>query len=257
MRRDLLTSLIAVVLMTLVFGLAYPLAFTGVAQVLFPGKADGSRITEDGKLVGSSLIAQDFRKIVPSGREHGPKLTRVPDRRYFQPRPSQTNYDPSVTYFSNLGPNSKDARDEVKANLADYLTLERRYDPGLTAVGRADRRGDPVGVRGRPPHLRGQRPDPGAPDRRRPPPAALASRGPDRRPHRRPLPRPVRRARRERARAQPRPRRGGPGRHDREPAPLPLRSRARGPGAARVADASSTRACSSATRSCSWSRSAP
>ena len=45
MRRDLLTSLIAVVLFTLVFGLAYPLAFTGVAQVLFPGKADGSKIT--------------------------------------------------------------------------------------------------------------------------------------------------------------------------------------------------------------------
>ena len=60
MRRDLLTSLIAVVFMTVVFGLAYPLVFTGVAQVLFPGKADGSKITENGQVVGSSLIAQKF-----------------------------------------------------------------------------------------------------------------------------------------------------------------------------------------------------
>ena len=62
MRRDLLTSLIAVVLMTVVFGVAYPLAFTGVAQVLFPGKADGSKITENGQVIGSSLIAQKFTR---------------------------------------------------------------------------------------------------------------------------------------------------------------------------------------------------
>jgi K+-transporting ATPase ATPase C chain len=120
MRRDLLTSLIAVVLMTVVFGLAYPLAFTGVAQVLFPGKADGSRITEDGELVGSSLIAQKFTR---NGK---------PDRRYFQPRPSQTGYDPSVTFFSNLGPNSKSEKRKVKFRLADYIKLNRPYDPGLT-----------------------------------------------------------------------------------------------------------------------------
>ncbi len=122
MRRDLLTSLIAVVLMTVVFGLAYPLAFTGVAQVLFSGKADGSRITENGKVIGSSLIAQKFTK---NGK---------PDRRYFQPRPSQTGYDPSVTYFSNLGPNSKSEKRKVKSRLADYLKLNRPYDPGLVAA---------------------------------------------------------------------------------------------------------------------------
>jgi K+-transporting ATPase ATPase C chain len=133
MRRDLLTSLIAVVLMTLVFGVAYPLAFTGVAQVLFPGKADGSQITKDGKLVGSSLIAQKFTRRVPVPGTQGRKTQRVADPRYFQPRPSQTNWDPSVTYFSNLGPNSKDARDTVKGNLAAYLALEGRFDRGLTA----------------------------------------------------------------------------------------------------------------------------
>jgi len=123
MRRDLLTSLIAVVLMTLVFGLAYPLAFTGVAQVLFPGKADGSRITENGQVVGSSLIAQKFTR---NGK---------PDRRYFQPRPSATGYDPSVTFFSNLGPNSLAEKQKVKLRIADYLKLNRPYDPGLTAAG--------------------------------------------------------------------------------------------------------------------------
>ena len=129
MRRDLLTSLIAVVLMTLVFGLAYPLAFTGVAQVLFPGKADGSRITENGELVGSSLIAQKFTRRVPVPGTQGRKTQRVADPRYFQPRPSQTDWDPSVTFFSNLGPNSKDARDTVKSNLAAYLALERPLRP--------------------------------------------------------------------------------------------------------------------------------
>jgi K+-transporting ATPase ATPase C chain len=133
MRRDLLSSAIAVVLMTLVFGVAYPLAFTGVAQVLFPGKADGSRITKDGRLVGSSLIAQKFTRRVPVPRTQGDETQRVADPRYFQPRPSQTNWDPSVTFFSNLGPNSKDARDTVKGNLAAYLALEGRFDPGLTA----------------------------------------------------------------------------------------------------------------------------
>ncbi len=70
---------------------------------------------------------------MPTERKNGPKWTRVPDRRYFQSRPSQTGYDPSVTYFSNLGPNSKDARDLVKENLAGYLELERPFNPGLSA----------------------------------------------------------------------------------------------------------------------------
>jgi potassium-transporting ATPase KdpC subunit len=140
MRRDLINSAIAVVLFTVVFGLLYPLAFTGVAQVLFPGKADGSKVERNGKVVGSKLIAQDFRKPVldRNGRpevdaDGNPVLAADP--RYFQPRPSQTGYTPNVTYFSNLGPNSVDERDAVKANIDAYLQLERRYDPRLTAAG--------------------------------------------------------------------------------------------------------------------------
>ena len=87
-------------------------------------------------------------------------------------------------------------------------------DRSLTKAERPGRRGHPVGLRRRPAHLRGQRADPGAPDRRRPPSAARRGRRPDLRPHRRPLPRPLRRARRQRPRAQHRPRQGSADRND-------------------------------------------
>jgi K+-transporting ATPase ATPase C chain len=98
-----------------VLGLAYPLVTTGVARLAFPGAGDGSRIERDGKVVGSRLIGQDFRR----------------DPRYFQSRPSATGYSADVTYFNNLGPNSKDLRDMFVANLAAYVKRERPYDPGL------------------------------------------------------------------------------------------------------------------------------
>jgi K+-transporting ATPase ATPase C chain len=116
MRRTALNALLATIAFTLVFGIAYPLAITGISQVLFPGKANGSKLTVDGRAVGSSLIAQDFKR----------------DRRYFQPRPSATGYSGDATYFANLGPNSIDERDEVRTNLAAYLKLERPYDRTLT-----------------------------------------------------------------------------------------------------------------------------
>jgi len=119
MKRDLTTSLLAVVALTVVLGLAYPLAITGIAQVVFPGQANGSKVTVDGRVVGSSLIGQDFKG----------------DLRYFQSRPSQTEYSADATAFSNLGPNSVEARDEVKANLGAYLKRERPYDAALTGDG--------------------------------------------------------------------------------------------------------------------------
>jgi potassium-transporting ATPase KdpC subunit len=116
MRRAVLTSILAVIAFTLIFGLAYPLAITGIAQVLFPGKANGSKIAVNGRLVGSSLIGQDFEG----------------DPRYFQSRPSQSGYSGNVTHFSNLGPNSIEERDAVRRNLRAYLKLERPYDKSLT-----------------------------------------------------------------------------------------------------------------------------
>jgi potassium-transporting ATPase KdpC subunit len=119
MRRAALTSILAAVAFTLLFGLAYPLAMTGVAQLAFPGKADGSRVTVDGRSIGSRLIGQDFQG----------------DRRYFQSRPSQSGYAADTTYFSNAGPNSVEEREAVRESLAAYLELEKPFYPALTRAG--------------------------------------------------------------------------------------------------------------------------
>jgi K+-transporting ATPase ATPase C chain len=137
-RRDLLTSVIAIVLFTVLLGVGYPLAVTGISQVAFPHQADGSRILRDGKLVGSTLIGQDFSRPVlgPGGKpklDSAGKPVLAPDPRYFQSRPSSTGYAADATAFSNLGPNSKDLRTRLVASRTAYLALERPYNPGLRA----------------------------------------------------------------------------------------------------------------------------
>ncbi len=137
MRRAALTSILAVIAFTLIFGLAYPLAMTGISQVVFPGKADGSKVTVNGQFVGSSLIGQSFSRPVigkngkPVLDEEGEEVL-APDKRYFQPRPSQTGYSANVTYFSNSGPNSVEEREAVREALAAYVKLEKPYDKSLT-----------------------------------------------------------------------------------------------------------------------------
>jgi K+-transporting ATPase ATPase C chain len=118
LRKDLITATIAIVFLTLVLGVAYPLITTGVSRVVFPNASDGSRIEVDGKLVGSKLIGQDFRGLP----------------RYFQGRPSATGYSANVTYFNNLGPNNKELSEFFEEELNAYLARERPYDPGLTAA---------------------------------------------------------------------------------------------------------------------------
>ena len=109
-------SAIAVVVLTLVFGLAYPLVFTGLAQVAFSDKANGSLVEQDGKVVGSKLAAQAFTK---------------PE--YFHPRPSATSpeYNAGATTFANLGPTNSDLAKAVKERALAILKLERPYNPGL------------------------------------------------------------------------------------------------------------------------------
>ena len=138
MRRDLITSALAILVFTALFGLVYPLATTGISQVVFPSKADGSRLERDGKVVGSRLIGQDFQRPVldrngkPKEDADGNPVLQA-DPRYFQSRPSVTGYNPAGTFFDNLGPNQKDLRDLFRENIAAYLKRERPYDPGLTA----------------------------------------------------------------------------------------------------------------------------
>jgi potassium-transporting ATPase KdpC subunit len=115
--RELRTAAIAAVLLTVVLGLAYPLAMTGAAQLAFPSKSDGSVVERDGKAVGSRLIGQDF----------------ATHPEYFQSRPSVTKYNPAGSFFNNLGPNQKDLADQLKGYVDAYLKRERPFTPGLTA----------------------------------------------------------------------------------------------------------------------------
>ncbi|WP_435191859.1 potassium-transporting ATPase subunit C [Streptomyces sp. bgisy126] len=82
--RVLWAGLRALLVLTVITGVLYPLAVTGAAQVAFPGKADGSEIKDaSGKVVGSELIGQTYNLPLKEGEE-----TPAPDLKWFQPRPS-------------------------------------------------------------------------------------------------------------------------------------------------------------------------
>ena len=129
--KELLTAVIAILVLTVILGVGYPLVMTGISQVAFPTKADGSQVKVDGKVVGSRLIGKAF--VLDTGKKDadGNSVTR-PDPRYFQPRPSQTDYSATGTFFSNRGPNSAVGRFFFRDALDAYMALEGRYDPGLT-----------------------------------------------------------------------------------------------------------------------------
>jgi K+-transporting ATPase ATPase C chain len=113
--KNIVSSVIAIVVITAVFGFGYPALMTGFAQVAFKGQANGSLIDQDGKVVGSKLAAQEFK---------GP--------RYFHVRPSAVAYNAAGTSFANLGPTSPDLAKNVKAAAAAVLKLERPYNPGMS-----------------------------------------------------------------------------------------------------------------------------
>ena len=138
MRKDIITSAIGIVVLTLALGIIYPLAVTGVGQVAFPGNANGQKISVNGRLVGSKIIGQSFTdQVVKNGKpqvdKNGNPVT-VPDPRYFQTRPSATTPpdNPAATTFSNAGPNNIATEQAIAANIQAYLALEKPYDPGLT-----------------------------------------------------------------------------------------------------------------------------
>jgi potassium-transporting ATPase KdpC subunit len=113
--RNVVSSLIAIVVITAVFGFAYPALMTGFGQLAFSRQANASLIEQNGKVVGSKLAAQEFE---------GP--------RYFHVRPSAVGYNAAGTSFANLGPTNPDLAKNVKAAADAVLKLERPYNPGLT-----------------------------------------------------------------------------------------------------------------------------
>jgi K+-transporting ATPase ATPase C chain len=120
LKRDIITSAVGILVLTLFLGILYPLLITGISQVAFPGNANGQRVYSNGRLVGSKIIGQNF-----SG-----------DPRYFQSRPSATTppNNAAATTFSNLGPNNLATEKSITADIKSYMKLNAPYDPGLTAA---------------------------------------------------------------------------------------------------------------------------
>ena len=111
LRTQFLVGLKATLVFTLLTGLLYPLAVTAAAQVAFGDKADGSLLTNDGKIVGSKLIGQNFTQ-----------------EKYFWPRPSAAGadgYDGGASSGSNKGPTNEDWLETVEERVAAY----RRQNP--------------------------------------------------------------------------------------------------------------------------------
>jgi potassium-transporting ATPase KdpC subunit len=141
MRKDIVSSAIGIVLLTLLCGALYPLIITSVSQVAFPGNANGQKVYVGGKLVGSKIIGQNFAdQVVKNGKpqvdKNGNPVTN-PDPRYFQSRPSGTTPpdNAAATTFANYGPNSKITEQALVANIQAYIALNGKpYDPGLTSA---------------------------------------------------------------------------------------------------------------------------
>ena len=117
MLKELKPAILITIVLTVLTGIIYPLAVTGVAQTVFKKQANGSLIEKDGKVIGSEIIGQNFTK---------------PE--YFHPRPSQNTYDAANSGGSNLGPTNPALADRLKKDAAQF----RRDNPDYTGAIPAD-----------------------------------------------------------------------------------------------------------------------
>ena len=125
MLKEIRPAILILVALTLITGLAYPLAMTAIAGVIFPKQAEGSLIERDGKVIGSALIGQEFKE---DKYFHGrPSATSAPD-----PADSTKTvpapYNAANSSGSNLGPTSKALNDRVKEDV-DKLKAENSSMP--------------------------------------------------------------------------------------------------------------------------------
>jgi len=107
------------IFLTILLGVAYPLAVTGISQLVFPHQANGSLITQNGKVIGSELIGQNFTK---------------PE--YFQPRPSAAGsdgYDPTASGGFNYGPTNQKLIDRVKTSVDKFHKENPDYHGSIPA----------------------------------------------------------------------------------------------------------------------------
>jgi len=118
--RNFITALVATTVLTVLTGIVYPLAVWGIAQTIFPAQAGGSLIVAGNKVVGSSLIGQNFSS-----------------PRYFQSRPSAAGdkgYDAANSSGSNLGPTNKALIDAVKLRLKSFIESNPAANPRQVPV---------------------------------------------------------------------------------------------------------------------------
>jgi K+-transporting ATPase ATPase C chain len=101
--KTILQALRIYLVITLLTGIIYPLALTGIAQVAFPKQANGSRLTTNGKLIGSDLLAQKFE-----------------GAKYFWPRPSAADFATAPSGASNQGPTNADLKKSIDERRARF-----------------------------------------------------------------------------------------------------------------------------------------
>ncbi|GHJ04460.1 hypothetical protein TPA0906_63250 [Streptomyces olivaceus] len=205
--RLLAVGLRALLVLTLVTGVAYPLAVTGAAQALFPDQAGGSQVSADGRVVGSSLIGQSYNLPLKPGQE-----TPEPDLKWFQGRPANglgentlnTRYRLIVSGATNLAADNPELVRQVRA--AQDAVIRDNSVPG-GPVERDDIPADAVTSSGSglDPHISPVRPVAGPPGRPGERPARRAGAGTRRPAHRGPDAGLHRRADGERPRTERRP----------------------------------------------------
>jgi K+-transporting ATPase ATPase C chain len=103
MLKELKSAILITFVLTILTGILYPLAVTGIAQTIFHKQANGSLVERDGKVIGSEIIGQNFTK---------------PE--YFHPRPSQNSYDAANSGGSNLGPTNPALADRLTKDASQF-----------------------------------------------------------------------------------------------------------------------------------------